>query len=120
MVMRYTNAPTQRQLKTAQGIRAALAEVFVRGELSHPFFESLIITVSEVRISADLKNATAFLILPTDAPKKEIMKLLNENVAAFRKIITPKLQMKYSPHLRFVPDDTADNAKKIDDLLHKN
>lgn len=119
MVIRYAQAPSARQLQTAQSIRAAIAEILIRGELAHPFFENLMVTVSEVRISRDLKIATAFLIFPTNSDKKKLLKLFNDIAPQIRKLVTIKINMRFSPELRFVIDETADNAKKIDDLLNK-
>ncbi len=119
MVTRYSQAPSARQLQTARSIRDALAQILMRGELSHPFFEKNIITVSEVRISRDLKNATAFLIFPTNSDKKQLLKFFNDIAPQIRKLVTSKIKMRYSPELRFLLDETADNAKKIDDLLGK-
>ena len=119
MVIRYAQAPSARQLQTAQTIRGAIAEILIRGELAHPFFEKIMITVSEVRISRDLKLATAFLIFPTNSDKQKLLKLFNEISPQIRRLIASKINMRFSPEIRFVIDETSDNAKKIDDLLNK-
>lgn len=119
MVLRYSKPASQRQLKISQMIRSALAEMFARGELSHPYFDNIMVTVSEVRVSADLKTATAFVVLPDDSNKKQIIKFFNQISPEVRKLITPKINLKYSPTVRFIVDESVENAKKIEDIIKK-
>lgn len=120
MVYRYTSPPTSRQLKVGQAIRHALADILLRNELSHPFFEKTMITVSEVRVSSDLKVATAFLILPDESDHKSIIKFFNDISQTFRKLVTAKINMRFSPEIRFTIDDSIQKAAELDALLKKN
>jgi ribosome-binding factor A len=119
MVYRYTKAPTSRQLKIGQAIRQALSEVFSKNELSHPFFEKLMVTVSEVRVGPDMKVATAFLILPDNSDQKAIIKFFNEIAPAIRKLITPKINLRFSPEIRFVYDESIKRAADLEEVFKK-
>ncbi len=120
MVYRYTTAPTSRQLKVGQAIRQALSEILQRNELSHPFFEKTMITVSEVRVSPDLKVATAFLILPDNSDQKKIVKFFNEIAPTFRKLVTSKINLRFSPEIRFTIDDSIQKAAELEALFRKD
>jgi len=78
MVYRYNKPPTQRQLQVAESIKHVISEMFLRNELSHPFFEQNIITVSEARISPDLKLVTVFISAADEIDISKLLKLLNE------------------------------------------
>jgi ribosome-binding factor A len=122
MTKHYTRAPSNRQLQVARELRGAIAEYFVMGEYYHPALENVIITVSEVRISPDLKIATAFILLSEDIDRKSIIKVMKEIAPEVRRAITSKLQLRFSPEIRFVLDEAEENALKIDsifDNLHK-
>lgn len=117
MVKRYTIPPSARQLKVAEEIRHAIADIILRGDVLPPFFEGMIITVSEVRISRDLKVATAFLVFPNDAEQNVLLKLFKQLAPQLRKSITSKIQMRYSPEIRFAIDDSVQKADKIEKLF---
>ena len=117
MVLKYNKPPSQRQLQVAENIRHVLAEFFIRGELNHPYFDNVMITVSEVRISPDLKIATAFLVLPIQSDKNEIIKVLRESSPHIRKAIAKRVQLRYLPEIRFALDESIERAAKINDLL---
>lgn len=119
MVKRYTTQPTSRQFKVAEEIRHALSEIILRGDALPPLFENIIVTVSEVRISRDLKVATAFLIFPNDTDQVGLLKLFKEVAPQVRKIVTSKIQLRYSPEIRFVIDDSAQKADRIEKLFKK-
>lgn len=116
--MRYTTPPSQRQLRVAEEIRQAVSEIFLRNELFLPIFDKMMITASEVRISPDLKLATIFLILPDDSNHKEIINGFNSLLPEFRKLITKKINLKFSPGIRFVSDESAKNAAKIEKMFY--
>lgn len=117
MVMKYAKEPSQRQLKIGGEIRAAIAQVFSRNELSHPFFEKYMFTVSEVRVSPDISIATAFLILPDELDQKQLLKFFNEISKTIRKLIAPKVNLKFMPEIRFASDESVKKAAKISGLL---
>lgn len=117
MVLRYAKAPTQRQLRVGEEIRHALADMFIRNELNHPFFEKLMISISEVRVGPDLKIATAFLVMPDDIDQKALLKFFKDISPAIRKIISKKVNLRYAPDIRFAADDSVKYAAHIENLL---
>ena len=117
MVYRYTKAPTQRQLRVSEEIRHALSEVITRNELSDPFFEKVRVTVSQVRISQDLKIATAFLALPDEVDQKAVIKSMNEIAYVIRKLISKKVILRFIPEICFVIDESIQTASEIESIL---
>lgn len=119
MVYRYHKPPTQRQLKVGEAIKHAVSEVFIRNELSHPFFEQVIITVSEARVSPDLKLATVFISAMDQVNEKDLVKFLNEISHTIRKLIVKKINLKYAPEIRFTIDQAVKEGAKIDAIISK-
>jgi ribosome-binding factor A len=109
---------SQRQLRVGEQVRHALSDVFQRGEVIDPLVESTVISISEVRMSPDLKIATAF-VSPLGAKDAEaVVEALNRNAKFVRGKASPALrQMKYMPEFRFRLDTSFDNFEKIDRLL---
>ena len=116
---RFTSAgPSQRQLRVGEQVRHALSEVLQRGEVRDDLIESTVISVSEVRMSPDLKIATAFVSPLGAADNDAIIKALAKNAKFIRGRVTGALrQMKYMPEFRFRLDTSYDNMSKIDELL---
>ncbi len=110
--------PSQRQLRVGEQVRHALAEVIQRGEVRDDVIEGTVISISEVRMSPDLKIATAF-VSPLGAKDDDaVIKALNQNAKFVRGRISHALrQMKYMPEVRFRLDTSFDNYAKIDALL---
>jgi len=111
------SAPSQRQLRAGELIRHALADIFLRGESGDPDLERLNPTVVEVQISPDLKIATAFV--RTLQPNKEqaLLEALNRNRRYIRGLVAPKLDMKFTPEIRYRVDTALDYANHIDEIL---
>jgi ribosome-binding factor A len=78
------------------------------------------ITVSEVRVSSDLKVATAFLILPDSSDHKGIIKFFNDIAHTIRKLVTAKINLRFSPEIRFAIDDSIQKAAELEALFKKN
>ncbi|MGD9914321.1 MAG: 30S ribosome-binding factor RbfA [Rhizobiaceae bacterium] len=110
--------PSQRQLRVGEQVRHALSEVLQRREVPDDLIEATIISVSEVRMSPDLKIATAFVSPLGAADNNAVIKALAANAKFIRGRISPALrQMKYMPEFRFRLDTSYDNMAKIDGLL---
>jgi ribosome-binding factor A len=105
-------------LRVGEQVRAAITQVLQRDEIRDPLIEATVIAISEVRMSPDLKIATAY-VTPLGARDHDaLVAALNRNARAVRKRITPALrQMKYMPEVRFRDDTSFDNYQKIDELL---
>jgi ribosome-binding factor A len=105
-------------LRVGEQVRAAITQVLQRGEVRDDLIEKTVISVSEVRMSPDLKIATAY-VTPLGLPDHQgVIDALNRNAKYIRGRIGGQLrQMKYMPEVRFRDDTSFDNYKKIDDLL---
>ncbi len=110
--------PSQRQLRVGEQVRHALSDLLQRGEVSDDVIETSVISVSEVRMSPDLKIATAF-VSPLGAKDEDaVVDALNRHARFIRGKISPALrQMKYMPEFRFRLDTSYDNMSRIDKLL---
>lgn len=116
---RFTNSgPSQRQLRVGEQVRHALSEMLQRGEILDPLIETTVISISEVRMSPDLKIATAF-VSPLGAKEPAaVTEALNKHAKFIRGRVSFALrQMKYMPEFRFRLDTSYDNFAKINDLL---
>ena len=118
MTKATSSAPSQRMLRVGEQVRAALTQVLQRGEVRDDLIEKTVISISEVRMSPDLKIATAY-VTPLGVPNHaEVIEALNRNAKYIRGRLGPQLrQMKYMPDVRFRDDTSFDNYQKIDALL---
>lgn len=112
------NAPSQRMLRAGELIRHALAEVFMRGETGDPELEKLGVSVVEVQMSPDLKIATAFVRPLILGQEQKLLYACTRNQKYIRGLISPKVDMKFMPQLRFRVDTALSYASKIDELLN--
>ena len=110
--------PSQRMLRVGEQVRHALSEVLQRGEIIDPLIETTVISVSEVRMSPDLKISTAF-ISPLGAKDPDaVVEALNKHAKFVRgRIAHPLRQMRSIPEVRFRLDTSYDNFARIDQLL---
>lgn len=113
-----SSAPSQRMLRVGEQVRAAITQVLQRGEVRDELIEKTVISVSEVRMSTDLRVATAY-VTPLGLPDHQaVIEALNRNAKYIRGRLGGQLrQMKYMPEVRFRDDTSFDNYKKIDELL---
>lgn len=110
--------PSQRQLRVGELVRHALAESLTRTPVRDPVLDDVLITVAEVRVSADLRHAVAFVSLMGDRNAEMAVAALNRNARFLRGQIAPALrQMKYMPDLQFRLDTRFDDDSRIEDLL---
>jgi ribosome-binding factor A len=112
-------APTQRQLRVAEEIRHVLAGVFTRREFRDPELAEADITVSEVRLSPDLKHATAFISRLGRTDVQELLPALKRATPWLRGQVAHALPLRYAPDLSFQPDQALDYAMKINQLMQK-
>ncbi|KQQ38641.1 ribosome-binding factor A [Rhizobium sp. Leaf306] len=113
-----SSAPSQRMLRVGEQVRAAITQVLQRGEVRDDLLEKTVISVSEVRMSTDLKVATAYVTPLGVADHDIVIAALNRHAKYIRGRIAGQLrQMKYMPEVRFRDDTSFDNYKKIDELL---
>jgi ribosome-binding factor A len=114
-----TAAPTQRQLRVAEEIRHVLAGIFARREFRDPELFDADITVSEVRLSPDLKHATAFISRLGRSDVDALLPVLKRVAPWLRSQVAHALPLRYTPELSFQPDQALDYATKINQLMQR-
>ena len=111
-------APTQRQLRVGEEIRHALAEILRRAAFRDTELANMAITVTEVRVSPDLRNATVF-VLPLEGDAAPMVAGLNRATGYLRGQLARAVQLKYLPALNFVFDKSFDEASRIESIMHR-
>lgn len=117
MTRRSGKAPTQRQLRVGEEMRHALAEIIARSDFRDPDLMNASISVSEVRVSPDLRNATAFVSDLGGANTDTVVEGLNRAAGHIRHEYSRLSTTKYIPRFRFKRDESLDEAMKIATLL---
>jgi ribosome-binding factor A len=115
---RTSSETSQRQLRVGEQIRHIIAETMRRGHFNHPaLMDSGAITVTEVRVSPDLKHASAYVMNLGGVKMDEILPALNDVAHVFQKDIAKQAKLRFTPKVRFVTDDSFDEARRIEDIL---
>jgi ribosome-binding factor A len=109
--------PSQRQLRVGEELRHALAQMLRPGELHDPALREANVTVSEVRLSPDLRNATAFVMPLAGSNAGEIMDGLKRSAAFLKGRVARELGLRRVPNLVFALDQAFDYAARIQNLL---
>ena len=121
MIRQNNNTPfSQRQLRVGELIKQSLGQIFLRDEAKVPILETKNITVTEVRMSADLKNARAYVIPLGGKNTEKAVDILTEFSPSIRKALSKKVNMKFLPKVSFVSDKSFDYAEKIEKLIQQN
>lgn len=108
----------QRQLRVGEEIRHALSSIFMRDEHHEPELTGTSITVSEVRISPDLKNATVFFMPLGGHNRESVLETLKRISPSLRNMVGAKMKLRYTPRLSFQLDNSFDEAGRINHLLN--
>jgi ribosome-binding factor A len=120
MAQRKSNAdkaPSQRQLRVGELIRHALADMLTRGEVHDPVLETTLVTIPEVRMTADLRLATIY-VMPLGGKNVEaVIEAFNRNRKFLRGEIARHVNLKFAPDIRFLPDERFGEAERIEKLL---
>lgn len=109
---------TQRQLRVGETLRHALVQVLARGEIRDPDLHEVSVTVTEVRVSPDLKNATAFVMPLGGEGVETVVKALNRAAPFLRRSLAQQVTTRYLPRLGFVVDTAFEHSQHIDEILH--
>ena len=112
--------PSQRMLRVGELVRHALAGLFARGEIEDDVLAGKVITVPEVRMSPDLKLASAYIMPLGGEGADAVAEALNRHNRFIRGRIAPELDLKFAPELRFFVDETFEEFGKIDALLRSD
>ena len=111
---------SQRQLRVGELVKQNLGELFLRNEAKIPTINSKLITVTEVRMTPDLKTARVYVIPLGGIDTKEIVKILTEYSHLVRKALSKRLVIKFLPKLTFVEDNSFEYAEKIERIIKIN
>ena len=117
MTRKRSPAPSQRQLRVGEALRHALADILARGGLRDSELAGLHATVTEVRISPDLRAATAFVVPFGGGDAAALARALNRASGFFRARLAESVELRVAPTVRFAPDVSFENAGRIDRLL---
>jgi ribosome-binding factor A len=110
-------APSQRQLRVAEVIRRALSEILARGEVHDPEPAAASITVAEARVTPDLRHATVYVLPLGGVNTEAVLAALTRNRAEIRRLVTDRIDLKFSPELSFRPDTRFDQMDRTSELL---
>jgi ribosome-binding factor A len=111
------SAPSQRQLRVGELIRHALSSMLTRGEIHDPVLTSHVVTVPEVRMSSDLKLATIYIVPLGGKDVEPVLSALDRHKRFIRGEIAHAVNLKFAPDIRFMMDESFDDASRIDQLL---
>ena len=111
---------SQRQLRVGEMVKQNLGELLIRNEAKIPSINSKLITVTEVRMTPDLKTARVYVIPLGGTDTKETVRILTEYSHLVRKALSKRLDIKFLPKLTFVEDNSFEYAEKIERIIKKN
>jgi ribosome-binding factor A len=116
---RRDKAPSHRQLRVGEELRHALSRILARGELRDPALADLNLTVTEVRVSPDLKSATAYVVPLGGGGLEAAVAALNRAGGFFRSRLAQQVALRHAPRIAFAPDRSFDEARRIDAILER-
>ena len=117
----FTQRPfSQRQLRVGELVKQNLGQLFIRNEAKIPSINSKLITVTEVRMTPDLKTARVYVIPLGGKDTKETVRILTEYSHLVRKALSKRLDIKFLPKLTFIEDNSFEYAEKIEKIIKKN
>ena len=111
---------SQRQLRVGELIKQGLGEIFIRNEAKILALNTNVITVTEVKMTPDLKSARVYVIPLGGIESKKTVSILTEFSHLVRKALSKKLDIKFLPRLAFVEDNSFEYAEKIERLININ
>jgi ribosome-binding factor A len=109
---------SQRQLRVGELVRHALADMLTRGDVHDPVIERHMITIPEVRVTADLRLATIYVMPLGGRDTEEVVAAFERHKKFLRAEIAHRINLKFAPDIRFRVDDRFAEAERIDKLLH--
>jgi len=120
--MRHNETPEGRSvrlLRVGEQVRHILSEILMRGDVHDDVLQSHLVSVTEVRMSPDLKHATVFVKPLLGADEDKVLKALRTNTAYFQSEVAKRVNLKYAAKLKFLADESFDEGARIDALLRK-
>ncbi len=108
-----------RHLRIGEEIRHILADIFIRGESRSPELFDVTITISEVRVAPDMKNATAYFMPLAGENKEKLLLALKTAQPEIRYLVSKRIKLRHTPKIYFALDESFDEAQRINELLKK-
>jgi ribosome-binding factor A len=108
-----------RLLRVGEQVRHVLSEILMRGDVHDPVLASHSVSVTEVRMSPDLRHATVFVKPLLGADEKDVLAALKRHVKYLRGEVAKRVNLKFSAQLKFLPDESFDEATHIDSILRR-
>jgi len=115
--MGSNKTPSQRQLRVGEVLRHALSEIFTRGDVNHPDLDGVVITVTEVTATPDLRSATAYVMPLGGGDGETLIAALNATARYTRGLVARKVALKFMPQIAFRLDSSFDYSASVDRLL---
>lgn len=118
--MRHNESPEGRSvrlLRVGEQVRHALSEILMRGDVHDETLASHSVSITEVRMSPDLRHATVFVKSLLGADEEDVLKSLRRNVRYLRGEVSRRVNTKYAADLKFLPDESFEEGSRIDRLL---
>jgi ribosome-binding factor A len=112
-----SQGPSQRALRVGELIRHALSDMLTRGDVHDPVLEGHLVTVPEVRMTADLRLATIYVMPLGGRDIQQVLDALERNKRFLRGEIAHRVNLKFAPEIRFRVDERFDEAERIEKLL---
>lgn len=112
-------AQSQRQLRAGELVRRALSDIIAEGHLHDPHLKGVSVTVTEVRMSPDLKHASCFIAALGRTDLENVAGALNHASGFLQKELSGEIEMKFTPRLKFLPDESFDEAGRVDEILNR-
>ena len=110
-------AKAVRSLRVGEQARPALSDILARGDVHDPVLEKHLVTITEVRMSPDLRHATVFVKPLLGKDEEKVLKALRTNTAYLQREVANRVQMRYAAKLKFLADESFDEGTHIDQLL---
>jgi len=108
---------SQRQLRVQELLKSALNEILIRGESKNPSLDNILITITHVVISPDLRNAKFYIVPTAISDIEKIIDALNASKKIIRKKIVDRVNLKYAPEISFYFDETLNEIERLDELF---
>ena len=109
-----------RQLRVGEQVRHVLSELLQRGDVHDEVLQSHLVSITEVRMSPDLRHATVFVKPLLGQDEEAVLKALRQNTAFLQREVARSIRMKYAAKLKFIPDESFDEGTYIDRLLRSD
>lgn len=112
-----TEERSVRLLRVGEQVRHVLSDILARGEVHDDILASHMVSVTEVRMSPDLRHATVFVKPLLGKDEEAVLKALRTNTAYFQREVASRVKMKYAAKIKFLADESFDEGSHIDRLL---